>query len=196
MQNRIREYRKRARLTLEDVAEQLDLSISQISRLERGTSDLTGERLIQFAKLYGCRPADFIDGGRTSVPLVGFVGAGAEIYPFDDAPLGGGFEMVDAPPDEARTVVAVEVRGESMFPAYREGDLIYYAREQDFVVDACLGAECVVKLGDGPTLVKTVMRGAEPGRWTLLSYNAPPIENAHIDWAAPVLWVDKRRRRR
>ncbi|HYM31982.1 MAG TPA: LexA family transcriptional regulator [Candidatus Cybelea sp.] len=196
MENRLRELRKRAGLTLENVSEKVGLSISQISRLEREASDLTGERLQQFAALYECTPADLISEGRTSVPLVGYVGGGAEVYPFDDAPLGGGFEQVDAPPNETRTVIAVEVRGDSMFPAYREGDLIYYAREHDFSPDACVGAECVVKIADGPTLVKTVMRGADPMRWTLLSYNAPPIEGARIEWAAPVLWVDKRRRRR
>ena len=60
----------------------------------------------------------------------------------------------------------------------------------------CVGAECVVKVIEGPTLVKTVMRGSANGLYSLLSYNAPPIADRRIEWAAPVLWVDKRRRMR
>jgi phage repressor protein C with HTH and peptisase S24 domain len=93
-------------------------------------------------------------------------------------------------------MVAVRVRGDSMFPVYRDGDLIYYSRDADFHESECLGAECVVKVVEGPTLVKTVMRGSANGLFSLLSYNAPPIADRRIEWAAPVLWVDKRRRMR
>jgi phage repressor protein C with HTH and peptisase S24 domain len=194
--NRLRAFRKRAGLTLEKVAQKLDLSISQISRLERGQSDLTGERLKQFAEIYGCQPADILGSIPRQVPLVGYVGAGAEVYPFDDSLMGGGLEEVEAPPGYADAMVAVRVRGDSMFPVYRDGDLIYYSRDADFHESECLGAECVVKVVDGPTLVKTVMRGSANGLYSLLSYNAPPIADRRIEWAAPVLWVDKRRRLR
>jgi transcriptional regulator with XRE-family HTH domain len=194
MQTRLRELRKRAGMTLDEVAERLGISTAQVSRLERGTSDLSGERLGQFAVLYGTTVADLLVSRPALVPLVGYIGAGAEVYPFDGASLGGDLDQVETPPHESRALVAVEVRGDSMFPAYREGDLIYYARDGAVVNETAIGAECVVKIADGPTLVKTLMRGSQASLWTLLSYNAPPLENVAIEWAAPVLWVDKRRK--
>lgn len=182
-------------MTLEEVAERLGISTAQVSRLERGTSDLSGDRLGQFAALYGTTVADLLVSRPTQVPLVGYIGAGAEIYPFNDAPLGGGLDQVEPPPHECRALVAVEVRGDSMFPAYREGDLIYYARDGAALDEAAIGAECVVKVSDGATYVKTLMRGSRANLWTLLSYNTPPLENVAIEWAAPVLWVDKRRKK-
>lgn len=182
-------------MTLEEVAERLGISTAQVSRLERGTSDLSGDRLGQFAALYGTSIADLLVSRPTQVPLVGYIGAGAEFYPFDAAPLGGGLDQVEPPPHESRPLVAVEVRGDSMFPAYREGDLIYYARDGAALDEAAIGAECVVKVSDGATYVKTLMRGSRANLWTLLSYNAPPLENVAIEWAAPVLWVDKRRKK-
>jgi len=191
MENRLREYRKRAGLTLESVSERLGLSISQVSRLERGASDLTGERLQQFAGLYGVRPADFLEGGRIRAPLVGFVGPGAEVLAL--APTSGTV-WVDLPLDAGAEVAALEVRSDSLFPAHRPGDLLFYAPTAPFVADECLGAQCVARLADGPTLVTTLASGAQPERWTLYSTAARPLENAALAWAAPVLWVDKRRR--
>ena len=57
---------------------------------------------------------------------------------------------------------------------------------------AYLGRECVVKLVNGPTLLKRVMRGSERGTFLLLSYNASPLDNARLEWASPVRWVRRR----
>jgi phage repressor protein C with HTH and peptisase S24 domain len=118
------------------------------------------------------------------IPLVGYVGAGAEIFPMDS--LG----YVEAPPGIAgpRTV-AVQVRGDSMLPVYRDGDVIYYDRHQDPA--DLIGRDVVVELMDGRCLVKQLFAGTSPGTWTLLSHNAAPIVDAHIEWAARVRWVQK-----
>lgn len=61
MQNRLKEYRKKAGLTLEDAGHRLGISTSQVSRIEGGSSDTTLTRLGEFAQLYGCHAADLID---------------------------------------------------------------------------------------------------------------------------------------
>lgn len=129
------------------------------------------------------------------IPVVGHIGAGEEVYPIDDSALGAGIDYTDAPPGTAPDAVAVRVRGESMFPAYWDGDLLIYRRDYSFVRDVCLYNECIVKIVDGPTLVKRVMPGSAEGLYTLLSYNAPPVIDARLEWAAPVQIHDKRRRR-
>ena len=121
MENQLRAYRKRAALTLEAVSDRLGLSISQVSRLERGVSDLTGERLQQFAALYAAQPADLLGGSRAGVPLIGHVGVGAEIHWLDLPAADGAAERVDAPPGASEHVVAVEVRTDSRSEERRGG---------------------------------------------------------------------------
>lgn len=127
------------------------------------------------------------------VPLVGYVGAGAQVYPMEDdiAAI-----FVDSPPNlnTEQKVVALDVKGDSMFPAYKDGDRIFYSKEYDFIEEECLNNDCVVKVLDGRLLVKELRRGTKPKHFTLLSHNASPIEDAQIEWASPVLWVDKRKK--
>ncbi|WP_159996822.1 helix-turn-helix domain-containing protein [Roseomonas sp. 18066] len=130
-----------------------------------------------------------------AVPVVGYIGAGEQVLPFDDAAMGAGLEQVDAPPGAEPGTVAVVVRGSSMFPAFWDGDVLYYARDAGFDRDGCLYNECIVKLRDGPIYIKRVTPGSQPGVYTLQSYNAPPMPDAAIEWAAPVQFQDKRRRR-
>ncbi|ONG52211.1 hypothetical protein BKE38_14910 [Pseudoroseomonas deserti] len=130
-----------------------------------------------------------------SVPVVGYIGAGEQVLPFDDAAMGAGLEQADPPPGAEPGTVAVVVRGDSMFPAFWDGDILYYSREAGFDRDGCLYNECIVKLRDGPIYIKRVTPGGQPGLYTLQSYNAPPMADVAIDWAAPVQFQDKRRRR-
>lgn len=125
--------------------------------------------------------------GPALVAVAGYVGAGAEVYPFDDHALGDGLEMVLPPPGvDASTVVAVKVRGDSMYPALRDGWILFYTRSCDGVLDECINAMCVCQIENGPTCVKDVRRGSDDGTFTLLSSNAPPIENVRLSWAAKV----------
>jgi phage repressor protein C with HTH and peptisase S24 domain len=129
------------------------------------------------------------------VPLIGYVGAGAEVHIRDNtAPV----EYVEAPPNMGNevNVSALDVRGDSMYPAYKDGDRIFYARIHEFLEEECLNSECVVQVLDGSALVKTVIKGSSPNLYTLTSYNAPPMQDVKIEWAAPVLWVDKRKNKR
>lgn len=61
MGNRIREYRKRAGLTLEELGFRVGMSAGHLSRLERGEVSYTQERLETLSRELGCRPADLID---------------------------------------------------------------------------------------------------------------------------------------
>ncbi|MEM6490914.1 MAG: S24 family peptidase [Pseudomonadota bacterium] len=131
----------------------------------------------------------------TTTPLIGIVGAGSTILPIDDHALGAGLELVETPPAYGGDLVAVQVRGDSMYPVYWDGDVLFFGRSGAPILDECLNRECVVRLADGAAMVKVLRRGAQKQAFRLESYNAPPIENADVEWAAPVAWVDKRRRR-
>lgn len=125
------------------------------------------------------------------VPIVGHVGAGAEVFPNDDYPKGRGLDLVDPPPGAPSGCVAVIIRGDSMHP-FEDGWLIFYRRDQEGVPDDCVNRLCVVKVNEGPMLVKKVLRGRSHKLWNLESYNASLRENVRLDWAARVLDIRPR----
>lgn len=131
------------------------------------------------------------DPRKGKVPVVGYVGAGAEVFPIDDYPKGRGMEQVESPPGAPRDVVAVAIRGESMHPL-GDGWLLFYRRDQDGVPDDCVNRLCVVQVHAGPTLVKTLKNGQKPRLWTLESWNAPTRENVRLTWAARVIHITPR----
>ena len=124
--------------------------------------------------------------GERQVRLKGFVGAGQEVYQFDEDGAG----WVDAPPGGAYDSEAVEVRGDSMLPLYKSGAVLYYSEQ--LPPDRMLGEQCIVQLTDGRVLVKMLRRGSDKGLYTLLSLNAPDIEDVTVEWAAPIDWIKPR----
>src|SRR6201987_1837857 len=94
------------------------------------------------------------DGGKASmnsVPLIGFAQAGAGGY-FDDGgfPVGKGWDEIAFPAVNDEHAYALEISGNSMEPAYRDGDVIIVApsapiRRGDRVVVKTKGGEVMVK---------------------------------------------------
>jgi phage repressor protein C with HTH and peptisase S24 domain len=127
-------------------------------------------------------------GVRRVIPIVGYVGAGAEIYPIDDHPKGQGLDEVESPwPGLPPSTVAVRVRGDSMTPAYFDGDIIFYDEQHtDFL--HLLGKECVVGLSDGRKFIKQLKRTAD-GHWYLYSHNMDPIFGVEILWVGKVRMI-------
>jgi len=191
--NRIRHWRKRRKLTLEELAARLDTSATNLHRWETGKVAITLDRLAQIARELRCGVVDLI-APEPRVPVVGRVGAGTAVHAIDDYPLGAGDRFVRCPGhlDPAITV-AVEVEGDSMLPI-EEGWLLFYTRDYDGVPSECLGKLCVVQLADGgPRYVKRVKPGRAAGRFNLYSTNAREMEEVDLAWAAPVLDARPRR---
>lgn len=123
---------------------------------------------------------------QSTTQAVGYVGAGAQVFPIDDHAMGAGLEEVDIPPGVPEDAVLVIVRGDSMYPRYFENEMLFYVRRNDNP-KAHLGRECVAQLRDGRILVKIMRRGSDDSLFNLESWNAPLIEDVAIEWAAPVL---------
>lgn len=187
MKLRLREHRERRGLSLEAVADAVGISPGYLSRLERGQRPIDSKLLEAFAEFYGTRPKDLI-ADENEIAVVGRVGAGAVLFPVDDYPLGEGLYKVPCPDGlNPKTTVAVEVEGDSMLPI-GEGWLLFYRRDYEGVPVECLGRLCVAKVADdGPIYVKRLRPGYAPGRFNLISSSGAVMEDADLEWAAPIL---------
>lgn len=181
---RLREIRQALGLTLEQVAERAGKSVSQMSRWESGASNIPSSMLPRLAQAYECSVQDIF--AESEVLVVGYVGAGGEVVFVDDHEKGAGLYTVPPLPGMTSGMIGLEVRGQSMWPLYRDGTVLFIRRETEGLDDGALGDLAVVRLADGRTLVKELRPSTSPARFDLMSLNAPPIEGVEILWATPV----------
>ena len=126
---------------------------------------------------------------RPRIPIAGFIGAGGLVI-YED--VGEEYEpdkTVPRPPGISGPLIALMVRGTSMFPKYRDGDIIYIQRTHEGLLEEYIGEDCAVRLDTGETFIKQLAHGSEPERFTLRSLNAPDMENVRVEWATPVLFI-------
>lgn len=178
--DKLREILLKLNLTQEDLANQLDSSQSSINRYLAGKGYPGGRTAGKIDALFS-KVVD--EPAISSVPLIGIVGAGQAIYPIND----GAKEMVDAPEDAKPTTVAVRVSGDNMMPWLEDNWLIYYS--EHLPPDEMVNCRCIAQLADGRLLLKTLLRGSQPGLWTLISTNAAPIEDVALHWVSPIDWI-------
>lgn len=145
--------------------------------------DVQLSTLIKLAGALEVPLADLIAAPRVSI--VGYIGAGGTIV-FEDMGLE---DTVLRPPGISGTLIALLVRGDSMFPRYKDGDIIYIQRTHDGVLPEYIGEDCAVRLVTGETYIKQLITGSVPGRFTLVSVNAPVMENVEVEWATLVRFV-------
>jgi len=126
-----------------------------------------------------------------SVPLIGFAQAGAGGY-FDDAgfPVGAGWDHVAFPGVADEHAYALEVSGDSMLPAFREGDILVVSP----AAPVRRGDRVVVKTRDGEVLVKELRR--RTGRAIeLKSLNAEHADRIlapdEVLWIARIVWASQ-----
>lgn len=169
-----------------EFAEKLGVTQASVSRWFSG-SDPRGKVHDSINELY-VQLTKGTDGTENShVPLMGYVGAQAEITPEFNQVSPDGIERIEIPftlPDE---MIAFCVRGDSMLPVYREGCIIIVYRNQNKPLEAFYGEEAVVRTSDGRRFIKTIIRGAEGV--SLISWNSNPIENVKLDWIGEIFAV-------
>lgn len=162
---------------------QVGKSKSLVKDLLERTNDVSFSTLVKLAGALDVDLSDLV--ARPRVAVVGYIGAGGTII-FEDM---GVDDTVVRPPNVSSKLVALVVRGTSMLPKYQDGDIIYISKEHDGVLPSYIGRDCAIRLSTGETYIKQLMTGSEPGRFTLLSLNAEPIENVEVEWATPVAFI-------
>jgi len=133
------------------------------------------------------------DGARSqqSIPLLGLAQAGGSGY-FDDSgfPSGKGWDEVALPGANDEHAYALEISGDSMKPAYRDGDIIMVSpgtpiRRSDRVV---------VKMSDGEVMVKELKR--RTAKMLELGSLSPPhadrtLDADDVEWIARIVWASQ-----
>jgi len=131
------------------------------------------------------------NGGTQAIPLLGLAEAAAS-GTFDDKgmPLGKGWDEFAFPGVTDEHAYALEISGDAMLPAYRDGDVIIVSP----AAPVRRGDRVVVKTGNGEIMVKELKR--QTGKQVeLKSLNADHPERTlaleDVIWIARVVWASQ-----
>ena len=183
--NQIKETMKDKGMTLEGLSGKTGLSVSYLSRMSSGGRNVSLKNLDIIAAALDVQPAELMSSLWQDVPICGYVGAGAEVFPFDDLADADNADTVSVPTILGENLIALIVRGHSMHPRYYEGEKIIYTRLEEIPV-SLYHKECIVMLLDGRLLVKVLQPVTGRNIFTLKSHNAPDIEAVPVDWVGAI----------
>jgi phage repressor protein C with HTH and peptisase S24 domain len=125
------------------------------------------------------------------MPLLGFAEAGSGGY-FDDGgfPVGEGWDHIPFPAVGDQPAYALQISGQSMQPAYRDGDVILVSP----AAPIRRGDRVVVKTRSGEVMAKELKRRT-PKTIELRSLNAEhedrTIVTEDVLWIARILWASQ-----
>lgn len=128
---------------------------------------------------------------RRDVPLIGLAQAGAGGY-FDDGgfPVGAGWDAVEFPAIADEHAYALEIAGDSMAPAYKDGAVIIVSP----AAPVRRGDRVVVRLRDGEVMAKELLR-LSAKTVDLKSLNPEHADlsfpRADVAWIARILWASQ-----
>jgi phage repressor protein C with HTH and peptisase S24 domain len=194
---------ERAGLSASGLAKKAGLDPTTFNRSKRITADgrprwpstesvskalaATGSSMDTFVQLITDR-----SGGPTrSVPLIGFAQAGSGGF-FDDGgfPVGKGWDEIAFPAVNDEHAYALEISGDSMLPAYRDGDVIVVSPASP----VRRGDRVVVKTKKGEVMVKELKRRSSKSI-ELQSINAAhadrTLQVSDVVWIARIVWASQ-----
>jgi phage repressor protein C with HTH and peptisase S24 domain len=144
----------------------------------------TSSSIDSFVQLVG-------DGPRQarSIPLLGFAQAGAcDAFDADGFPIGKTPEAMLLPSADDAHAYALEISGDTMRPAYRDGDIIMVSpstaiRRGDRVVVKTTGGEMMIGELKRRTARTLELQSLDPGR------DDRSLAAAEVAWVARILWA-------
>ena len=173
----LRILRKRDGLTQAEVAARLGVDRSTYAKYENGQSEPNFEMLQKLADLFRSS-ADFLIGGTnhsssksgTWVPVLGDVAAGIPIEAVENIV---DYEEIDAAMASTGEFFGLRIRGSSMEPRIREGDVVIVRQQED----ADTGDTAVVLVNGDSATVKRIKKEPDGGIW--LIPNNPAYDPQH-----------------
>ena len=187
MKNRVKEFRKRRGLTLEQLAGLSGLSVSQISKIENNKRGWSRESLESLADALGVKVAELIDASDAwqRVPVFGVVNDGGVIHPSDKVKSKNGLRF--RAPMAFGDLLALAVPTDSLYPRHMKGDAIFTTKDHVDPAE-CEGRECLVQLDNGVSMIRIVHHGSAKNKFNLTAHNAAPMLNQSIVVCRPVVY--------
>jgi phage repressor protein C with HTH and peptisase S24 domain len=194
---------ERAKLSASGLAKKAGLDPTTFNRSKRITPDgrarwPSTESVAKSLAATGVSVEDFVklitDGSSKAtqaVPLLGFAEAGAGGF-FDDGgfPVGKGWDEIDFPAVNDEHAYALEISGDSMTPAYRDGDVVMVSP----AAPIRRGDRVVAKTKKGEVMVKVLKRRTSKSI-ELKSINADHPDRTlsvnEVLWIARIVWASQ-----
>lgn len=156
------------------------------------TGNPTYRTIVALARERGMNPAELAFGTsmpKTEIKVMGIVSAGDGWTNPDSADNG---DVIEFAMDDG-SMFAIEIRGDSMFPVYRDGDYLICRRKSAYDIRNCIGLDCAIRTKSGDGYIKRLLQGSRAGRFDLQSYNISYdyLRDVDVEWAAPVQWVKR-----
>ena len=175
-----------------DLAERLSVTQAAVSRWFAG-ADPRGEQRDKINEIYNEITGNAGVTGNTQipsksyVPLMGYIGAGAEIKPDIGQMPADGLGVIEVPFQMPADMIAFRVRGDGMLPVYQDGNVVFVYKYQRKPVEEFYGENAVVCTDSGERFIKTITRGADGAN--LVSWNAKVIESVKLKWIGEIFAV-------
>ncbi len=190
IEKKIRAIMKATGWKQQKLAEHFEVSQSTVNRWLSG-SEPEGHRRDAINETYESL-VDQVprDSDGAEVPLMGFLGAGAEVEPDYEQVPPEGLDQIQIPFPVPDDMIAFSVSGISMMPVFKPGTIIVVYREQKKPIESFYGMEAAVRTAEGRRFIKTITKGSKPGTVTLTSWNDPlPIEDQKLEWIGEIFAV-------
>lgn len=177
--NRFREQRLRAGYKSQtDLAKLLFVNQTAVSQWERGVTTPSSPILLKLSQIYGVS-TDYLLGKDDQqptakgikIPVLGDVAAGIPIEAMEDIV---DYEEIDAALAATGDFFGLRIKGASMEPRIREGDVVI-VRKQD---DADTGDTAVILVNGDSATVKRIKKEPDGGLWLLP--NNPAYDPQHF----------------
>lgn len=186
MENRLAYYRKKKELTQEELADFVDTSKVQISRLENGQRQLTPKWMARLAPHLDCLPEQLISSengviptGHISVPIKGYVQAG-QFGEANELSLGDEDVLLYASPKHKNAHCLV-VKGDSMNLRYQEGTKLicvpYFGTPGEIEPKRAVIVEAICEADEKEITVKEFYIDENGTHWLIPRSTNPTYQN-------------------
>jgi len=180
-------------------AKRIELHLTAFDQFERSRSLVKDARKAAVQEglemLENTLPYEGPDETQQATPpeinIVGYVGAGEEVFAYDDFSHGDGMDTVEGQVGMPPSTVAARMKGESHGNFFgREAVIFWSTRRYD--VTEFIGELVVCHLTDGRKLVKMLDWGSAPGLFNLNSTNIGPLKDQVVESVSPIDWIKMR----
>lgn len=119
------------------------------------------------------------------IPIVGYVAAGDQVFPFDEYPHGDGIDQIEGDVGMSPQTVAAKLKGDSYSDVFGGETIIFWSTRR-FDVENFVGRLVVCHLANGMKTMKKLMRGSEPGLYNLHSTNFDTMIDQLVESVSPI----------